>query len=601
MSIAPRTRFFPMRAGRREALARFRRDEAGGLIIFSLFILVAMILAAGLAIDFMRYEHTRARLQNTMDRAVLAAASLRQTRDAKAVVEDYFEKAGLKDYLGPIKVEEDLSSGTAAYRKVRASASATLRPIFLSFLGMNEMSVITSSAAEEGISDLEISMVLDVSGSMGWSAASGNTRIHDLKEAAKDFVYHMQCNPNASRGSDKPCEVEHGKVSISIVPYSEQVNAGPHLLSLFNVTNEHASSHCVDFSSDDYTRVSLGDYVSDPLSGLPPAPQNVLMRTGHFDPWRRYYRTPRSWSCNIQSERWIKPLIDSHTKAYDAIDALIAQGNTSIDVGMKWGAALLDPGIRSVVDSLTSTPVATSSSEMLVDPALRGRPYNYAQSYNAKAIILMTDGQNTTQHYLKAQYRDGPSVVWHYDKADGTPGDPVYSVYNAGRDQYRWVNKDGSDYKSGWFDNVYIGEPQQTCGYQTVYYYDRLRNLKSRQEWVCTETGPPDGTPRQLGYPEVWSTFTTQWFGRFSWLEKPVLSHGRATKDARLLDICNAAKARDILVYTIGFEIGGGSGEEELLSKCATTVNHFFLADGLNLSDTFGAIASSLNQLRLTE
>ncbi|WP_165899097.1 TadE/TadG family type IV pilus assembly protein [Rhodovulum steppense] len=579
----------------------FRRDEAGGLIIFSLFILVAMMLTAGLAIDFMRYEQTRTRLQNTMDRAVLAAASLSQTQDAEAVVRDYFEKAGLADYLGPIKVEEDLSSGTAAYRKVRVSAGATLRPIFLSFVGMNEMPVITSSTAEEGISDLEISMVLDVSGSMGWAAASGNSRIHDLKEAAKDFAYHMQCNPNASRGSGKPCEVEHGKVSISIVPYSEQVNAGPHLLSLFNVTDEHASSHCVDFSADDYTRVGLGDYVSDPFSGLPPAPQDVLARTGHFDPWLAYNRTPDSWSCNIQSERWITPLIDSHTDAYDAIDTLVAQGNTSIDVGMKWGAALVDPGIRSVVDSLTSTPVATGSSEMLVDPALRGRPYNYAQSYNAKAIILMTDGVNTAQHYLKNQYRDGPSVVWHYDKADGTPGDPVYSVYNASRNQYRWVNKNSSDFKSGWFDSVYIGEPEQSCSNQTVTYYDPWWRLRTRTEWVCTETGPPNGTPRQLTYPEVWSTFTTRWFSRFNWLENPVLSHGTVVKDDRLMDICNAAKQRDILVYTIGFEIEGDSGEEELLGKCATTINHFFLADGLNLSDTFGAIASSLNQLRLTE
>ncbi|GAA0298651.1 TadE/TadG family type IV pilus assembly protein [Rhodovulum strictum] len=602
MSIVPKTCGAPAGRGWRGALnrrlARFRRDEDGGLIAFSLFILVAMLLTAGLAIDFMRYESTRSRLQNTMDRAVLAAASLSQTQDAEAVVRDYFEKAGLADYLGPISVDEEKAAGITSYRKVRVTAGATLRPIFLSFIGMEEMPVITSSSAEEGISDLEISMVLDVSGSMAWAAASGNTRIHDLKEAAKDFVYHMQCNPNASRASAKSCEVEHGKVSISIVPYSEQVNAGPLLLSQFNVTNEHSSSYCVDFSEDDYSEVSMGNYVTDPLSALIPAPQDILRRTGHFDPWKSYSSTPSSWTCDVKSGRWIAPLIDSHLAAYTVIDGLVAEGNTSIDVGMKWGTALLDPGLRLPVTTLTATPVAAGSPKTVIDPKLAGRPYNYGQSYNMKAVVLMTDGVNTDQHYLKDQYRSGPSEVWHYRNPDGTPGDPVYSVYNPGTKKYRWVNKNGSTFKTGDFDNVYVGDAE-TCSYQTVTYYDPWWRLRTRQELVCTPL--PVGTPYQLTFPEVWATFTTRWYSRFAWLSNPLLAHGNATKNARLQEICNAAKKQNILVYTIGFEVGKDSEEERVLRSCATTVNHFFLADGLNLSDTFGAIASSLNQLRLTE
>ncbi|MDG2452861.1 MAG: Tad domain-containing protein, partial [Paracoccaceae bacterium] len=57
----------------------FARDEDGAFIIFSLFMFVLMLLTAGMALDLMRYETHRARLQGTLDRAVLAAADLDQT------------------------------------------------------------------------------------------------------------------------------------------------------------------------------------------------------------------------------------------------------------------------------------------------------------------------------------------------------------------------------------------------------------------------------------------------------------------------------------------------------------------------------------------
>ncbi|TCO72868.1 TadE/TadG family type IV pilus assembly protein [Rhodovulum euryhalinum] len=566
-------------------LRRFRDDETGSLVIFSLMLLVAMLFTAGLAIDFMRYEYTRTRMQNTADRAVLAATSLGQTQDPEAVVRDYFEKAGLGKHVGNISVEEETSSDTVAYRKVRVIAGATMDPIFLPIMervaqnrrwfvregqmqdaanltgnptDFTKLPVLSTSSAEEGISDLEISLVLDVSGSMGSSSSTGKSKIYELRKAAKDFVHHMQCNPNTNRGSGEPCEVQHGKVSISIVPYSEQVSAGPQLLSQYNVTTEHNASFCVDFDASDYESVSL-------------SPLDQLQRTGHFDPWRESYQSPSDWTCRTESWRAIKPLLDDPSEVYTAIDALSAGGNTSIDIGMKWGAALLDPDTQSVVTNLANTPVSAGSTEMVIDPLFDGRPYEYGQSYNIKAIILMTDGVNTNQHYLKAAYRFGPSVVWHYTKPDGSPGNDVYSVYNEDKNQYRWVDEDGDDVKSSWQNAVYVGG-----------------------------TSNP-GTPYQMSYPEVWAKFTTDWFNDFWWLPDAELAHGNSTKNSRLANMCRAAKDKDILVYTIGFEVGKGSAAETVMRNCASTINHFFLADGMNLSDVFGAIASSINQLKLTE
>lgn len=85
----------PSRPSALKLVIAFCRDEAGVLTGFSLYIFILMMMIAGLTIDLMRYEAVRTRLQATSDRAVLAAADLDQTTNAKAVVEDYFAKAGM--------------------------------------------------------------------------------------------------------------------------------------------------------------------------------------------------------------------------------------------------------------------------------------------------------------------------------------------------------------------------------------------------------------------------------------------------------------------------------------------------------------------------
>ena len=70
------------------ALSWFRKAEDGSLTLLALLLVVMMIMMGGLAVDIMRYEATRTTLQNTLDRATLASASLRQTLDPEAVVND---------------------------------------------------------------------------------------------------------------------------------------------------------------------------------------------------------------------------------------------------------------------------------------------------------------------------------------------------------------------------------------------------------------------------------------------------------------------------------------------------------------------------------
>jgi uncharacterized membrane protein len=73
----------------------FIAQDDGAMIGFSLLVFLAMLIFSGLAIDLMRHELHRTRIQSTMDRALLAAAHPDQGTDRKEVVMDYFRRAGL--------------------------------------------------------------------------------------------------------------------------------------------------------------------------------------------------------------------------------------------------------------------------------------------------------------------------------------------------------------------------------------------------------------------------------------------------------------------------------------------------------------------------
>ncbi len=71
-----------MMTRQRERLIGFARDEDGGMIVFTLMFFVMMLILGGIAVDMVRFETTRSRLQGVSDRAILAAADLDQVYTA---------------------------------------------------------------------------------------------------------------------------------------------------------------------------------------------------------------------------------------------------------------------------------------------------------------------------------------------------------------------------------------------------------------------------------------------------------------------------------------------------------------------------------------
>jgi 7-keto-8-aminopelargonate synthetase-like enzyme len=71
------------------------------------------------------------------------------------------------------------------------------------------------------------------------------------------------------------------------------------------------------------------------------------------------------------------------------------------------------------------------------------------------------------------------------------------------------------------------------------------------------------------------------------------------TKNARLQQVCNAAKSAGVVVYGIAFE--APTNGQTQIRNCATSDAHYYDAQGLAIKTVFQSIANQISDLRLTQ
>ncbi|NGM46419.1 pilus assembly protein [Rhodobacter sp. SGA-6-6] len=539
-----------------------------------------MLLVGGIAVDLMRFENKRVAVQQTMDRATLAAASLENDLQPRQVVESYFATAGVESELDEVVVVQAMNS-----RTVKAKAKVHSDNYFMSMMNTPFLEADNRSQAEQRVTNVEISLVLDISGSM-----ASNNRINNLKTAASEFIDTVL---------DQDTE---NKISISIVPYNGQVNLGPVLFSKFNVTNAHGN---VDTREDSYCLdLPTSTYSSTALSRTTPLPQ-----TPFVDSWSSTTQgtsyvaiTGPTISGGLYSNMWCQPNEKTYVSVHrnnrtalkSQINNLIAVGATSIDLGLKWGAMLLDPGSRSIVSEMSAAGE--------VPGYFSTRPAAYGDKETLKVIVLMTDGENFEQERHGDNYRTGISDIWQ------TGSNGYMSIFHASKVD----NKDAT-----------------TLCNSRPFYVPHLNAWHSRP-WNGSTPGskdcykpnpsPPYTNVQRLTWQAVWAQARTNWvawqlYARAlggsssssrnayfdTWVNNFRSYTDTGTMDARLDQVCEAAKAKGVLIYGIAFEApaGGASAIKGCASSPAST--YFFDANGLEIRTAFALIASNLSQLRLTQ
>ncbi len=377
-----------MRAMASRTLQLFQRDERGAIIIVFAFALILLLGIIGGAVDYGKWLKAKNATQAAMDAAVLAAGRVLQLpgateSEALVAAQKYYDenKPGL---LNPDNVTfQTALQGTEIIATSAASGVATP---FLGVMGISSLPVNTTSKARLAASknngtDVEISMMLDTTGSM-----SGQ-KMADLKQAAKDLI-DIVVWPDQSSYTSK----------VALAPFSQYVNVGT--ANFTAITGQTAGGGtdertCVKERSDRYTDES-------PTVG------------GFFD---RYTGTS---TCKPTAT--IMPLSNDKVALKAHVDAFPATGTT---------AGHLDRlGVVSVVTELEQRLARRECAETLFT-AVADERFGPAE---ASQDCDPDDGRRVQQVVLRGRLDNSGAYVMHQHQGRGDRG--LYGRVRHLRQQY---------------------------------------------------------------------------------------------------------------------------------------------------------------------
>ena len=190
----------------------FAKNKKGNVGMLFGLSAIPIFLAAGSAIDYSRIANAKANLVASLDSSALYAAAITDKTEAQ-----------MKD-LARVYLDKNYSNtGDAAVSafdlhnyadRVEVTGTVQVKTWFMSVGGINNVDVNASSQIMKAGNSIEVSLVLDVTGSMGDSVGTG-TKISNLRDAANSFVDTVVWSAQTPY---------YSKVALS--PFSEGVNMG---------------------------------------------------------------------------------------------------------------------------------------------------------------------------------------------------------------------------------------------------------------------------------------------------------------------------------------------------------------------------------------
>jgi Flp pilus assembly protein TadG len=347
-------------------LVRAKREDGAVAVQFAMLIVPMTVMVFG-AVDVSRASGEKARLQDALDAATLAAARSSETTDA-----------GLKT-VGDKVLNADLAASKAVLAsstyhlegtKIIATARATMTTTISNLWMDGDMTVGATSEVTRSSNNLEVALALDVTGSMAGS------RIADLKLAAKDLVdlvVQDQQTPYYTK--------------VALAPYSAAVNVGSYAASVRGAATAGTctSPGCASYK---FTNAS-GSLKTFAISNC------VTERSGsaaYTDaaPSSTYLGRNYPSTANPCLASTITPLSTDRAALKSKIDSLSAAGSTAGHIGLAWGWYLVSPNFASLWPT-ASQPAAYGTDKLL------------------KVVVLMTDGAFNTTYCNGVISRDSGS------------------------------------------------------------------------------------------------------------------------------------------------------------------------------------------------
>ncbi len=330
----------------------------------------------GLSVDLGRAYLAKSLLQEAVDAAALAGARQYHTTNsaasANAAARSVFDANASARLSGAAPV---IAMNTST-KTMSVSATYDVNTSFIRIVAPTRNATTVKATADAVIQNtglaknLEVSVMLDVSVSMGQSSGSpGLTKLQAMQSAAKnliDTVVQTSQTPYASR--------------VALAPYSSAVNVGGYFNAVTGTAPVGAWKSVVE-------RAGAFNATQDPPStNFFPSFKNMQSSV------KGQYVSYVKGLSNSPLTATIQPLSTNKTALKSSIDAFTTDGTTAGQIGTAWSWYLLSPNWSGVFTG-ASAPAAYSSDVSKVVVLMSDFDYNtYYQSgvgdMNAQAAAL---------------------------------------------------------------------------------------------------------------------------------------------------------------------------------------------------------------------
>ena len=615
----------------RDFAARFQRETRGNVaMIFSLSLPVLVLMTVG-GVDIHRASTVRINLQDALDAATLAAARSPYTTDTDLTrVGLSALRANLQAYPDII-LREDLTTFTMntdsvviANSKVdvKTLVANIILPPYGQFMD-DYLPVGAHSEVNRSSKNLEVALVLDITGSMG------GQRLTDLKVAAKDLV-DLVVQPVQTPFYSR----------MSVIPYAVGVNLGAYANSARGTPTAYRS-----ISGAAWTTGS-----SKSISGITRASTGVVSSSSHgfaTGDWiwisgvngmtqinDRAFRVVRISSSSYSLQAWtgsswatVNTTSGNGYSSYssggiarkclvsDCSVVVTANGHglsndDYVYISNVSGMTGINGSGYQVSDVTTNTYSIGENGASWGNYSSGGRSYcgQYGCEYRvfrnpSNAIRALPASTCVSERTGAQAYTDASPgsarVGFNYANSNNVCPTasilPLSSNISTIKNLINSLSDDGSTAGHigtawGWYTvspNFNALWPSNGAG---------VRNERDLLKAVIIMTDGDYNTPYCSG---VIAQNALSGSGGSTDKIACNATNGHSFDQARSL--CDAMKAQGIIVYTVGFQVSSGSSAADILAQCATSTAHAHLpASGADLTDAFKAIGRDITRLRIS-
>ncbi len=640
-------------------LKRLATAREGGVAMLYAIALPVVLMMSVAGVDLHRASTVRMNLQDALDAAALAAARSPDA-DTTAKVQAIGMaalRANLYSYPH-VALNESLTSFTLAdndtvVATAKVDVDALVANVVLPPYGKlsdDTLRVGASSEVKRSSTDLEVALVLDITGSMD------GTRLTDLKTASKDLV-DLVVKPNQTLN----------KTRMSLVPYSMGVNIGSTYAdavrgSLRGTTSISGASWVYPSSSN------------KTITGVTRNSPGVVTSSNHGFKTDDYV--------------WITGVLGM-TKLNDKAYRVVRINNNTFSLqttsngGSSWSNVNTTNslGYLLYVSGGTARPCQTYACEVVVTSSNHGM--NTGEQVRIRGVGGMSGINNTTSISGSNLYHTVTRIDASSFALDGVVG-PLQGSYSSGGtvqclevgcQSYQFVNDDGND-RVFWSTTCVTertgANAYTDTGYSSAYVgahytgYDAAASGGCLDTTITPLTSDKDAlkaaingyvaegaTSGHIGTAWGWYTLAPNFQNLWPSASRPdpygthglqkimilmtdgefnaVYCNGVRAKDsgsgggssdrkincnspngspfAQAVALCTAAKAKGIIIYTVGFDISSGSDNtpnvvdtaREVMAKCATDSSKvYYPENGSALKQSFAAIGKAISELRIS-